>query len=608
MLSQKRKQSLTLEAANAYRRQKYQRELDDIQRWRGTDDAETVAWKASQNSNRSASNVAEVLGETLLGAAEAVPVLGPMASVIHTVGELIGGRAEHAGDVAIGAITGQLTKALSKMSGAGMQAGRAAGRVGSKLDGTKAGNFLSRAWRAVTGRDLSPGQIFQWIGENGAQPAAEKMVKELNEYVDKVRKGEVGGEQLPELSAEEVAQIDSRFSEEDSALSQKAADFEARMHARAEEVRQRVEGKDSATADPALPPDVDPGAVPEVAPIPPPPPNPVLVQDVITRVNGSSATRNIDGIDFTESQLKNMSSGDVVYDGRVQWALVKALLTDSVVAYGTREANAFFRAHASSRTVKNRVSEHIALLTHTQLPRYLVIACRGTMDISDWMTNLNTLLVNPPAQRFVEYSGNHQTLASASTTWEQVQVHKGFEDMVEQEAKELVKVLTQTLFQAHNVQNEKFPVYFVGHSLGGAMAQLISLRRDVRTALVKFLGYEPAIQVCTFGAPRVGNGFWKNYVDSQPRFSVTRFENVADVVPYLPPILFGYTDVGLGFILHSDGITQVASPTTKLTPPLGQNLKEHGTVAYYDMACRAAGADGQTPGAGLYARPKLFFN
>lgn len=104
-----------------------------------------------------------------------------------------------------------------------------------------------------------------------------------------------------------------------------------------------------------------------------------------------------------------------------------------------------------------------------------------------------------------------------------INVHYGF-------AKALEKVLPQVSNSLDMVRGKK--IYFTGHSLGGALAQLMALE------------YNPEC-VLTFGAPRVSGGHkfeqFFNYIDFH------RVVSSWDVVPHLPPRIpfWGYKHVGI---------------------------------------------------------------
>ena len=83
-------------------------------------------------------------------------------------------------------------------------------------------------------------------------------------------------------------------------------------------------------------------------------------------------------------------------------------------------------------------------------------------------------------------------------------------------------------------------IYIIGHSLGGALATLASVR-------LKTLGYSPIVY--TFGSPRVGNYFFhKDY-----NIVNYRWVNKMDIVPHLPSILLGYEHIGELNYIGNDG-------------------------------------------------------
>ena len=74
-------------------------------------------------------------------------------------------------------------------------------------------------------------------------------------------------------------------------------------------------------------------------------------------------------------------------------------------------------------------------------------------------------------------------------------------------------------------------IYIIGHSLGGALATLASVR-------LQKMGYIPIVY--TFGSPRVGNYFFNKAY----KIVNYRWVNKMDIVPHVPPILGGYEHVG----------------------------------------------------------------
>jgi pimeloyl-ACP methyl ester carboxylesterase len=70
------------------------------------------------------------------------------------------------------------------------------------------------------------------------------------------------------------------------------------------------------------------------------------------------------------------------------------------------------------------------------------------------------------------------------------------------------------------------PAYIVGHSMGGALAQLAAL--DVR-----FAGAASRVHVYTFGAPRIGNDAFADVVRAYTQ-EAWRFTHNRDIVPSVP--------------------------------------------------------------------------
>ena len=112
-------------------------------------------------------------------------------------------------------------------------------------------------------------------------------------------------------------------------------------------------------------------------------------------------------------------------------------------------------------------------------------------------------------------------------------VHRGFK----QEVDDLWSYLEEGL-----QQNTK-PLWFTGHSLGGAMATICAGR-----CLLSHVKSEPE-GLFTYGSPRVGCKKYVNYTDV-PHF---RWVNNNDVVTRVPPVWLGYRHCGTEMYLDRHG-------------------------------------------------------
>jgi triacylglycerol lipase len=91
------------------------------------------------------------------------------------------------------------------------------------------------------------------------------------------------------------------------------------------------------------------------------------------------------------------------------------------------------------------------------------------------------------------------------------------------------------------------PLWFTGHSLGGALASICAMR-----CVLSGIKSEPE-QLYTFGSPRVGNGTYVNQV----KLAHYRWVNKNDVVPHVPPVWFGFRHSGEE--LHINRMGQLSS-------------------------------------------------
>jgi triacylglycerol lipase len=130
----------------------------------------------------------------------------------------------------------------------------------------------------------------------------------------------------------------------------------------------------------------------------------------------------------------------------------------------------------------------------------IAVVFRGTKSIQDWETDFNIGMVNP------------------LNTDPKLRVHRGFYQAFcalsdgQRGLREKIDELKAT--------QETIPIYFSGHSLGGALAQIATAA----------FGSDQIAACYTFGSPRVGNSFFDLWV-KPPSY---RVDNYADIVPQVP--------------------------------------------------------------------------
>ena len=211
-------------------------------------------------------------------------------------------------------------------------------------------------------------------------------------------------------------------------------------------------------------------------------------------------------------------------------------------------------------------SECVYGITINRTKKRIVVFFRGSVpDSSDWPTNLNA--------RKVKLDVPRQLASLNESIKDEIQVHKGFylymnrnldkdgfpfnvmrrdeENVIgmtkfEQIQRNLVKLLSMSQF-------EDYEVLVSGHSLGGALAQLLAYQLATNGQLEQFQNALP-ITAITFASPNVGNkgfkeAFWK--LSDMDLIRHIRVTNEGDVVPvFYEPL--GYTQTGLNFYLRQD--------------------------------------------------------
>lgn len=188
-------------------------------------------------------------------------------------------------------------------------------------------------------------------------------------------------------------------------------------------------------------------------------------------------------------------------------------------------------------------------------PGMVVVSFRGTQQVRDWMTNLRAHKVAV---------GSDQPQSSKTLGY----VHKGFN-----QAFKAVEPGIHDCLRGF----EDYPLYFTGHSLGGALATLATWHTAGSRLAACY----------TFGAPRVGDsGLLDRF-----RTPIYRIVNGADPVPMVPPA--GLTIECLKAICRGAGV--LFSPFDLLTRRLQryQGYRHYGFQRYLSIC--GEGPDGSYP-------------
>ena len=143
-----------------------------------------------------------------------------------------------------------------------------------------------------------------------------------------------------------------------------------------------------------------------------------------------------------------------------------------------------------------------------------VIACRGT-EPNEW--NDIKADINALTDLFETFG----------------RVHRGFK----RETDDLWPMMLDTLLRDNK------PLWFTGHSLGGAMAAICAGR-----CYIADIPFNPQ-ELYTYGSPRVGN---RRYINSV-NVNYTRWVNNNDIVTRVPPTWMGYRHSGQEVYLNAYG-------------------------------------------------------
>ncbi|PYI07819.1 lipase [Aspergillus sclerotiicarbonarius CBS 121057] len=158
----------------------------------------------------------------------------------------------------------------------------------------------------------------------------------------------------------------------------------------------------------------------------------------------------------------------------------------------------------------------------------LVVSFRGSSTLENWIANIDFILEE------------EESLCSGCY------VHSGWWKAWEQVADDLTSEIESAMSTYSG-----YSLFFTGHSLGGALA-------TIGATVLRNAGY--TIQLYTYGCPRVGNYELAEYITSQGSGANYRVTHTNDIVPRLPPMLFGYSQPSPEYwITSGDGDTVASS-------------------------------------------------
>jgi triacylglycerol lipase len=152
----------------------------------------------------------------------------------------------------------------------------------------------------------------------------------------------------------------------------------------------------------------------------------------------------------------------------------------------------------------------------------IIVAYRGTQSARNWQTNFNLIRFNSPSP----IGGN---------------VHLGFHNAAQKLWPEVSKTICE-------FQQNKQPIWFTGHSLGGAISTI--------SAAYYYAENKDQIKPCighySFGEPRCGDAAFSQAFEqiNIPSFYVI---NCNDPVPVILPRTLGFNHVGKLFFLDENG-------------------------------------------------------
>lgn len=211
----------------------------------------------------------------------------------------------------------------------------------------------------------------------------------------------------------------------------------------------------------------------------------------------------VDGFECSLGVCHPMEHRPIEHD---LWSSAWLAAWASKAAYcGNADAEARLRyADLTRRTFFSTDWDTQAVLADNQ--DLIVLSVRGSQEPADWFVDVGTRQIRPPWDGDDDYG-----------------VHHGFAEAAYGLYEDVLRELRRSLAESQR------PIWVVGHSLGGAIAQLVATQL-VRDGLVPE-------QIITFGAPQVGDDDWvDHYADVGLTQRTSLWVNDRDVIARYPTV------------------------------------------------------------------------
>ncbi|CAN8232287.1 unnamed protein product [Cochlearia groenlandica] len=261
-----------------------------------------------------------------------------------------------------------------------------------------------------------------------------------------------------------------------------------------------------------------------------------LVTDKVKeKDDASSETDNVSGFSKSE-KLSGLVNVDRAYEKNVEE--MKTLFSSAESAMEAWAMLATSMGHPSF--IKSEFEKLCFLdndITDTQVAiwrdarrKRLIIAFRGT-EQTKWKDLQTDLMLVPVGLNPERIGGDFK---------QEVQVHSGFLNAYDSVRIRIISLLKMAIGYIDDVaeREDKWHVYVTGHSLGGALATLMSL--ELASSQLAKLG-AITVTMYNFGSPRVGNKKFAEAYNQKVNDS-WRVVNHRDIIPTVPRLM-GYCHV-----------------------------------------------------------------